>query len=430
MFLTAQGGILGPFAWVLGKLLNLIYNLLAGSDGLANIGICIIIFTIVVKLILFPLSFKQQKSTKLNSIIQPELQKIQKKYKDKKDQESMLKQQQEMQAVYDKYGTSMTGGCLTTFIQLPIIYALYRVIQNIPAYVGKVYNLYSPIAQNVIDSKGDKTQQFLIDFVSDEKVNGASYAINKFKEVTDVGVDNVIDVLSNFGVSHLNTLSDTLGLNVADYIDKIDQIHSFILGINISEAPGYKLSWALLVPIASAFFQYLSMKISSGNTPQTGDTASNTMMKSMQITMPLVSFFICITLPVGIGIYWTASAIISLLTQLIINAYYDHADMDAILEKQMAKAAEKKAKKGDKKSWMERMMDTSAEAQEQLEKQQAIKKNSAASLKSYVPSEKSQKAVEQKQNRKYKEGSIGAKANIMMNYNNLQSSKNNNKEDK
>lgn len=425
MFLTAQGGILGPFAWVLGKLLNLIYNLLAGSDGLANISVCIIIFTIVVKLILFPLSFKQQKSTKINSVIQPELQKIQKKYKDKKDQESMLKQQQEIQAVYDKYGTSMTGGCLTAFIQLPIIYALYRVIQNIPAYVGKVYNLYSPIAQGVIDSKGDKAQQFLIDFVSDEKVNGASYAISKFKELTDVGVDNVIDVLSNFGVSHLNTLSDTLGLNVADHIDKIDQIHSFILGINVSEAPGYKLSWALLIPIASAFFQFLSMKVSSSNTAQSGDATANTMMKSMQITMPLMSFFFCITLPVGIGIYWTSSAIISLLTQLIVNAYYDHADMDAILEKQMAKAAEKKAKNGGKKSWMERMMDTSAEAQEQLEKQQAIKKNSAASLKSYVPSEKSQKAVEQKQNRKYKEGSIGAKANIMMNYNYSESNKNN-----
>lgn len=417
MFLTAQGGILGPFAWVLGKLLNLIYDLLAGSNGMANIGICIIIFTVVVKLILFPLTFKQQKSMKINSVIQPELTKIQKKYKDKKDQDSMLKQQQEIQTVYDKYGTSMTGGCLTTFIQLPIIYALYRVIQNIPAYVGKVYDMYAPIAQGVIESKGGKAQQFLIDFVSDEKVNGASYAINKFKDLAEIGVDNVIDVLSNFGVSHLNTLSDTLGLNVSNQIDQIEQIHSFVLGINISEAPGYKLSWALIIPFASAFFQYLSMKISSGNTQNTGDNTANAMMKSMQLTMPLMSFFLCITLPVGIGIYWTASAIITLLTQLIINAYYDHADMDAILEKQMEKAAEKKAKNGGKKSFMQRMMDTSAEAQEQLEKQQAIKKNSAASLKNYVPSESSQKAVDNRKNQKYKDGSIGAKANIMMNYN-------------
>ena len=80
-------------------------------------------------------------------VIQPEIQKIQKKYKDRKDQESMLKQQQELQAVYDKYGTSMTSGCLPTLIQFPIILALYRVIQNIPAYVGKIKEMYSPIAE-------------------------------------------------------------------------------------------------------------------------------------------------------------------------------------------------------------------------------------------------------------------------------------------
>lgn len=196
MFLTAQGGFLGPFAWVFGKLFDFIYNILAGSDGIANLGICIILFTVIVKIILFPLSFKQQKSSKINTVIQPEIQRIQKKYKDKKDQDSMMKQQQEMQAVYDKYGTSMTSGCLTAVIQVPIIYALYRVIQNIPAYVGKIKDMYSPIAQSVINSEGDKVQQFLIDFVDENKISGASYAINKFKDLTEVGIDNVIDVLS------------------------------------------------------------------------------------------------------------------------------------------------------------------------------------------------------------------------------------------
>lgn len=427
MFLTAQGGFLGPFAWVFGKLLDFTYNILAGSDGIANLGLCIILFTVIVKLILFPLTFKQQKSTKINAVIQPEIQKIQKKYKDKKDQESMVKQQQELQAVYDKYGTSMTSGCLPTLIQLPIIYALYRVIQNIPAYVGKIKDMYIPIAQCVMNSQGEgKVQQFLIDFVNDNSISSASYAISKFKDLAEVGIDNIIDVLSNFGVSHLNTLMDTLNLsgNVAENIDKIDQIHSFVLGINISEAPGYKLSWALLIPISSALFNFLSMKLTSGNQQQ-GDATANTMMKSMQITMPLMSIFICISLPAGIGIYWSVSALISLLTQLATNFYYDHVDMDAILEKQMEKAAKKKEKRGGKKSFMERMMDTSAEAQEQLEKQQAMKKNSAASLRNYVPSEKSQKAAQQKQNKKYKEGSLGSKANIMMNYNNSNNDKSN-----
>lgn len=426
MFLTAQGGFLGPFAWIFGKLLDFIYNILADSDGIANLGICIILFTVIVKIILFPLSFKQQKSSKINMVIQPEIQKIQKKYKDKKDQESMLKQQQEMQAVYDKYGTSMTSGCLPSLIQLPIIYALYRVIQNIPAYVGQIKNMYTPIAEGIMASKKNEVQQFLIDFVDENKISGASYAVKNFKDAAEIGVNNIIDVLSNFGVSHLNTLLDTLGLtgDLSANVDKIDQIHSFVLGINISEAPGYKLSWALLIPISSALFNYLSMKLTSGNQQQ-GDATTNTMMKSMQITMPLMSIFICISLPAGIGIYWSMSALISLLTQLIINFYYDHTDMDIILEKQMAKAAKKREKRGDKKSFMERMMDQSAEAQEELEKREAMRKNSASSLKNYVPSEAARKAVENKQNKQYKSGSIGAKANIMLNYNN-----NGKKEDK
>ena len=419
MFLTAQGGILGPFALLLGKLFDLIYNMLANDNGIANLGVCIILFTIIVKLLLFPLNLKQQKSVKINSVIQPEIQKIQKKYKDKKDQESMMKQQQEVQAVYDKYGTSMTGGCLTSFIQIPIIWSLYRVIQNVPAYVTKIKDMYEPIAQSVLDTQGSKAQDFLINFVNDNNINGASYAIKTFQKLTDITSNNVIDVLSKFGVSNLHDLLDKLGTadQLAGNVNNIDKIHSFILGINISEAPGYKLSWALIIPITSALFQFLSMKVTSTSNPS-GNDAAGSMMKGMQIYMPLMSLFICITLPAGIGVYWSVSAFITFITQLIINAYYDHQDMDKILEEQMAKAEEKRKKNGGKKSFMQRMMDQSEQAQEQMEKQQAMRKNSATSLKNYVPSNEAQNISEKNKNKKYKEGSIGAKANILMNYNN------------
>ena len=200
-------------------------------------------------------------------------------------------------------------------------------------------------------------------------------------------------------------------------VDKIDKIHAFIFGINISEAPGYKITPALLIPITSALFQFISMKVSSANNTSTGNDATSSMMKTMQF-MPLMSFFVCITLPAGIGVYWSINALISLCTQLIINFYYDHQDTDALLEEQMAKAEARREKKGDKKSFMERMMEQSQDAQEKMETQQAMKKNSAASLRNYVPSNEAQKVSENNKNKNYKEGSIGAKANIMMNYNN------------
>lgn len=420
MFLTQQGGILGPFAWVFGKILDFMYNLLADGNGVANLGLCIILFTIVVKVILIPMNVHTSKTSKINSLIQPEIKKIQKKYQGRKDEASMMKQQQELQAVYDKYGTSMTGGCLPMLIQFPIIMGLYRVIQCIPAYVGKIKDVYTPIAEAIMDKKGANTQQFLIDYVNENEITTASYAVSNFEDVETIAADHVIDVISNMGVTDLTSLLTDLGLNdlFVSNIDKINEIYSFALGINISEAPGYRLTWALLIPLVSVVCNFLSMKVSMAKTGQSGDRTADSMMKSMMITMPIMSALICITMPAGIGIYWAMGAFISIIIQLGMNFYYDHLDMDKFIEKQVEKAEKKKAKRGGKKSFMQRMMDSSEEAQKELEKQQAMKKNAASSLKSYVPSEKAQQSVSNKNGKKYKKGSIGANANIMMNYNN------------
>lgn len=420
MFLTQQGGILGPFAWVFGKILDFMYNILADDNGVANLGLCIILFTVVVKVILIPMNINTSKTSKINSLIQPEIKKIQKKYQGKKDEASMMKQQQELQAVYDKYGTSMTGGCLPMLIQFPIIMGLYRVIQCIPAYVSKIKDVYTPIAEAILKSKGNNTQQFLIDYVNDNQITTASYAISNFEDVEKISADHIINVISNMGTTDLTTLLTELNLNdmFVSNIDKINEIYSFALGINISEAPGYRLTWALLIPLVSVICNFLSMKVSMAKTGQTGDATADSMMKSMMITMPIMSALICITMPAGIGIYWAAGAFIAIIIQLGMNFYFDHMDMDKFIEKQMEKAEKKKAKRGGKKSFMQRMMDNSEEVQKELEKQQAMKKNASNSLKSYVPSEKSQKAVANKQGKQYKKGSIGANANIMMNYNN------------
>lgn len=429
MFLTQQTGFLGPFAYILGKIFEIIYNFLADGNGIANLGVCIIIFTVVVKLILFPLSFRQQRISKINMMIQPEMQKIQKKYKDKKDQESMMKQQQEIQDLYDKYGTSMTGGCLENLVQLPIIYALYRVIQKIPAYVGYVYDMYHPIAEKIVESKGlEKSFTYIDKFVTENAISGASSSISQIKKLLEKGVDldidHIVDAISNFGVTNLNKLAEALNFSndttVINSISDIKNIYNF-LGINISDAPGFHLGLPLLIPILSAVFQYISMKISMSRTSDAGNDSSQTMMKSMSYTMPVMSFIMCITLPSFIGIYWATSSAVAMVTQLIINAYYDHIDMDELLEKQLKKAAKKK-KKG-KKSFMQRMMDNSEQMQEEMEKMQAMKENSTRSLKNYVPSEENKKAVNNA-NKKYKEGSIGAKANILLNYDNKKDKEN------
>lgn len=127
---------------IMGFIMNIFYEVI-DKFGIGKISICIIAFTIIVKLLMLPISIKQQKSMKLNSVIMPEIQAIQKKYANKKDNDSLMRQQAELNAVYQKYGTSPTGGCLPMLIQMPILFALYAVMACMPNYIHDIQDMYN-----------------------------------------------------------------------------------------------------------------------------------------------------------------------------------------------------------------------------------------------------------------------------------------------
>lgn len=136
--------VIGWVATLLGYIMEGIFYLL-NLIGLPYIALAIIVFTIVIYMLMLPLTIKQQKFSKLSNKMNPELQAIQKKYNGKKDNDSMMAMQNETQAVYAKYGVSPMGSCVQMLIQLPIIYALYKVIYAIPAYIGQVKDVFSPM---------------------------------------------------------------------------------------------------------------------------------------------------------------------------------------------------------------------------------------------------------------------------------------------
>lgn len=104
--------IIGQVAWLLGKIMNGIFYVI-DFIGIPNIGLAIILFTIVVNLLMMPLNIKQQKFSKLQVKMSPEIQAIESKYKGRSDQESLMAKNQEIQMVYAKYGVSASGSCLT-----------------------------------------------------------------------------------------------------------------------------------------------------------------------------------------------------------------------------------------------------------------------------------------------------------------------------
>lgn len=211
MLLTVQGGILKPFAWILGIILNGIYELVS-LLGVHNIAICIVLFTIVIRMIMLPLTIKQQKFTKLSTKMNPELTAITEKYKGKKDEVSQRRMQAETQEVYQKYGATPFSGCLPLLITLPIMFALYRVIYKIPAYVTDIYAMYNQIADIISNFVKDMNGQGIIsaafeNFSSAFKVtNATKYAqnIGKFTFGSDDFIKSVIDVLSCFNKNNWN----------------------------------------------------------------------------------------------------------------------------------------------------------------------------------------------------------------------------------
>ena len=135
------GDIIDFIALLMGYIMQALFFITGGF----NIGLCIILFTIIVRLIMMPMTIKQQRFSKLSSMMQPELAAVQNKYKGKNDTASMQKMQAETKAIYEKYGTSPTGGCLQMFIQLPIFYGIFAVVRDIPKYVPRVKELFEPI---------------------------------------------------------------------------------------------------------------------------------------------------------------------------------------------------------------------------------------------------------------------------------------------
>ena len=409
MVLTKAGSILGPIATVLGYVMDILFRF-TSSFGVFNVGLCIILFTIVMKTLMIPLTIKQQKTTKLMSVMNPEIQAIQKKYKGKSDQESMQRQNVEIQDVYEKYGTSMTGGCLPLLIQMPILLALYRVIYNIPAYVPSVRVYFDNVVTPLM-GQADYAQKL------QEITNIATACGGKLDKFDFTNANRLVDMLYKFSTAQWGELqslfpaiSDVIGQNAA----VVERMNTF-LGLNMAEAPGWVPSFAWIIPVLAAVSQWFSTKLMSGNQPSTSADAENPMaqsMKTMTTTMPLFSAFICITMPAGLGIYWIATSVVTIIQQLIVNAYMDKVNIDDMIAKNLEKVNKKRAKQGLPPA--------------------KVTQNATASLKAIKAEEEKEKAAEEvkkekiakqiEESSKYyntnaKPGSLASKAAMVQKYN-------------
>ena len=235
----------------------------------------------------------------MTSVMNPEIQAIQKKYRNKRDQASMLKQQEEMQQVYDKYGTSMMSGCLPLLIQMPLLFALYPVIYDIQDYIPAL--------------------------------EGAPAAVNQFLTIPDLTISpwTMIRHSGDYGLPAAVIIVTAILLPVLSALTQFGSI---------------KLS------------QVISGTVIDKDNPMAGT------MKTMNVTMPLFSLYIVFTLPTGIGIYWIVSAVVRCIQQIFINKHLSKMSVDELIEKNKEKAEKKQKKRGERAERINAMAQTNTKS--------------------------------------------------------------------
>ena len=356
MLLTAyNGAILGPIAKFLGWIMNGMYILME-KVGISNVGLSIILFTIVIYVLLFPLTYKQQKFSKLSQKMNPELQAIQKKYKDKKDPTSMQNYQTETQLVYEKYGVSPTGSCVQMLIQMPLLLALYRVFMNVPAYISSVKDVYSGLVSDIMATNG--YQDIMTQLVTD--LNMRTVQVD-FTATDATTLQNyIVDVLYKISSTGWDTLRDafpSLTDSINSTYEVVSHVNNFI-GLNISDTPmqiiktgfssgAYLMAIiAILIPVISYLTQVLNIKLMPTAAGGGDNDQMAQQMKMMNRTMPLFSLIMCFTVPVGLGIYWIASAVVRSIQQFFLNKHFDKINLEDIIAKNQEKAKKKREKMG------------------------------------------------------------------------------------
>lgn len=422
MFITASNGrFLGPIAKGLGYLMNLIYIFQSEVLHINNVALTIVLFTIFVYICLYPLTYRQQKFSVLSQKMNPEIKAIQKKYKGKTDQNSRMAMQEETQSVYDKYGVSPVGSCIQAAIQMPILFALYRVFFNIPGYIFSIKGIFSNLVDGIV--KTDNYPRILNNLYKINKISGL--------KVNFTGKGNLVE--KNYIIDFLYKLSDkgweNLSSNkffpdLSSTIEKTRQnLHSvnYLFGINISDTPWNLMKISIknhaflmvllvfLLPIFSYLSQVWNMRVSQVTNAANADDPMMKQMKMMNVLMPFMSFIFAFSVPVGLVIYWIMGAVVRTLQMYYLNNKFKNIDLDAIIEKNKEKAAKKKEKRGIRRA--------------QIYNAANINTKKTMSSKANINNKDNSKNSFEYKEANFKKGSLASKANIVNEFNHKNSKK-------
>ena len=331
---------------IFGAILSVIFDGVSLITPVGALAIAIIIFTLVARILLTPLQLSSQRTSRGMSKIQPELAKIQNKYKGRKDQESQMKQSQEMQALYKKYKINPFAGCLPLLIQFPLIMGLFNVLRTPANYITKLGEEYTKIANIVVANVAnyqDKLQGF------QSAIETTTRTKFDLSDTAQLG-QYLSHLTTGQWSSFINSSGDAATQELLDKALTLKHQYENFLGFNVVDSPSVLMStkwWAILIPIVAGASTYIFTKLTMASNGQMQAAAADgqanpgeSMMKTMNIVMPIMTGAFAYTMPIGLALYWIAGNVIMLVQQKLVNKMLEKQDakIEAILEKEREEA--------------------------------------------------------------------------------------------
>lgn len=299
------------FANIFGYVLNFIYEIVK------NYGLAIIIFSILIKVLMIPLSIKQQKTMKKSTKIQKKLKEIQFKYKNNPE---MLNQA--TMEVYKSENMSPFSGCLSAIVQIILLFAVFYLVRSPLTYMEKVnpdiINKYSKIVKE-----------------NNLSTNSAYPEIEIIREL-----DNIKNLKNTENTNNEEQTTEENKTDLAEINnDEIDSlyINMDFLGLNLAQVPTRSSDWkAYIIPVLYVIVAIISMRITNPTKTNKKATKENKdekalsnpedefdpmaqMNKNMNMMFPVMYLAVALITPLGLALYWLMNSLLMIIERLILN---------------------------------------------------------------------------------------------------------------
>lgn len=308
------------FANIFGYILNFIYNFVG------NYGLAIILFSILVKIVMIPISIKQQKTMKKSTKIQSKMKEIQVKYKNNPEQLN-----QATMELYKSESMSPFSGCLSAIVQLILLFSVFYLVKSPLTYMKKIDNEVISKYSNIIQQYelGSKSAYAEIDIIREidniEKL--------KAEKIDEESEENNSENTENDGENIEKSNEEKIAISEIN-TDELNELklNMNFLDLNLAQVPTKSSDWkAYIIPFLYVVMSIISMKITTATTKtkktEQGDKKEGEeefdpmaqMNKNMSIMFPVMYLAVALVAPLGLALYWLMNSLLIIIERLALN---------------------------------------------------------------------------------------------------------------